>query len=234
MQSVSRSVAKPEQGAREPGVKVTKRPTKRRVSSKKNKSKNAKQFVTGDWTVSDIVARYPQATEVMAEYGLHCFGCAANTLESLEEGCLGHGFSEDDISDLVEDINELIRTTPPRPQELTITEAAARAIRGVAKAEKVEGHGLSVQADREGGFYMEFRKEPELGEKTFQHPKVLDVAVYASTLTLQRIGGATIDFREGKFKLDVGEKECCKKDGGECGCGATTRYTPSSSSGIRK
>ena len=232
MQSVSRSTAKPEQGAREPGVKVdpaklrqersgvTKRPTKRRSKGPHSaKASRGQRFITADWTVSDIVARYPQATEVMAEYGLHCFGCAANTLESLEEGCLGHGFSEDDISDLVEDINELIRTTPPRPQELHITEAAARAILEVAVNEKVSGQGLSVQANREGGFYMEFRKEPELGEKTFRHSKVSDVAVYASILTLQRIGGATIDFREGKFKLDVGEK-CCGNEGG-CGCEGT-------------
>ena len=202
----------PEQGAREPGVKVTQRPTKRRAK----KGSDAKQFVTADWTVADIVFRYPQATSIMAEYGLHCFGCSANGMETLEEGCSGHGFPKEDIENLVEDINDLIASTPPKPQEIFITKEAALAIKEVAVQENVEGQGLSVQANADGSFYMEFRSMSEQGEKIFRHPEVDDIAIFASILTLQRIGGATIDFREGKFKLDL-EGGCC--EGSEQGCG---------------
>ncbi len=209
----------PEKGAREPGVKVTQRPAKRRVKKggpPSAKASQGQQFVTADWTVADIVFRYPQATSVMAEYGLHCFGCSANAMENLEEGCTGHGFSTEDIQNLVEDINELIASTPPRPQEIFITKEAALAVREVAKQEKVEGQGLSVQANADGSFYMEFRSMSEQGEKIFRNEEVDDVAIFASILTLQRIGGATIDFREGKFKLDVGEAECCGSSGCSC------------------
>lgn len=215
----------PEQGVREPGVKVTQRPAKRRAK----KGGETKQFVTADWTVADIVFRYPQATSIMAEYGLHCFGCSANGMETLEEGCAGHGFPKEDIENLVEDINECIASTPARPEILMITKEAALAIKEVAAQEKVEGPpfapdgamggkqvGLSVQAGADGSFYMEFRSMSEQGEKIFRNEEVADVAIFASILTLQRIGGATIDFREGKFKLDVGLTCGCNK--GDCGC----------------
>lgn len=210
MTSREQTLAKPEEGVREPGIKVT----LRRRSGQAKKRKSVKTFVTKDWTVGEIVEKYPQATEVMAEYGLHCFGCAFNALESLEEGCLGHGFTEEDIADMVSDINEHIRETPLKPQKLHLTKGAALAIREVAKNDsslKVAAkYGLSVQANSDGSFYMEFREAPDLGEKVFKHPDVADVSIYASTLTLQRIGGATIDFRDGKFKLDMVDAQCCK------------------------
>jgi hybrid cluster-associated redox disulfide protein len=209
-----------EEGVRIPGVKVTPRLRSGQAAKRRaRKGGTPSTFVTADWTVADIVARYPQATAVMAEYGLHCFGCSANAMESLEEGCMGHGFSTEDIQNLVDDINETIATTPPRPETLTITKDAALAIKEVAVQEKVEGEGLSVQANADGSFYMEFRKEPEQGEKIFRSADVSDVSVFASILTLQRIGGATIDFREGKFKLDLQEiAGCCKGEKENCGC----------------
>jgi hybrid cluster-associated redox disulfide protein len=216
MPRAQRTSAFPQQGVKQPRVKVIP-PRKRRA--RPSPREKPEQFITKDWTVSAIVERYPQATEVMAEYGLHCFGCSANTLESLEEGCLGHGFTEDDVRDLVLDINEMIRTTPARPQKLTVTKAAALAIKDVAEQEKIDLLGLSVVAGSDGGFALEFRAAPELGEKIFRNVEVSDVRVFASTLVLQRIGGATIDVREGKFKLDVegGGKGCGGNEEG-CGC----------------
>ncbi len=168
-------------------------------------------FVTKDWTVGDIVAAYPQSTEVMAEWGLHCFGCAVNQLESLEEGCLGHGFTGEDVGAMVADINASIAKTPPKPQTLTITKAAALVIAKIAKSEGREGQGLSVQANRDGQFFLEFRKDPEIGEKVFSNEDVPHIRIFASVLTLQRIGGSTIDERDGAFKLDL--------PGQGCGCG---------------
>ena len=142
-------------------------------------------------------------------------------VETIEEGCRGHGFSEEDIDNLIEDLNEVIATMPARPQTLTLTKDAAMAIRQVAVEEHpaADAIGLSVQAEKDGSFFLEFRDAPEDGDKIFRNADIDDVALYASPLTLQRIGGATIDMREGRFKLDLGSVECCgeKRDG--CGCG---------------
>lgn len=200
-----------ENGVSAPGIKVTKRPQKRSAKSKKSE-----QVVSRDWTVAEIVGQYPQTVEVLSEYGLHCFGCHVSALESIEEGCRGHGFPEEDITLLIEDINDAIENMPVRPQTLLLTKDAAIGIREIAKGEEIKDQGLSVQANKDGSFYMEFRGAIEEGEKEFHNEEVPDVRIWASILTLQRIGGATITFKEGKFKLEVGEGCCGGK--GECGC----------------
>ncbi len=127
------------QGVSEPGVQVTKRPDAARAR------KESPAHIHKGMTVADILVRYPQATEIMAEYGLHCFGCSANEIETIEDGCLGHGFSEDDIGNLISDINEMIENTPPRPQTLTITESAAAQIKKIAEGEgKLKRPSLDV------------------------------------------------------------------------------------------
>ena len=71
-------------------------------------------------------------------------------------------------------------------------------------------------------FCMELQEKAASDEQTFTHADVADIAIFASPMTLAGIGGATIDFREGRFKLDLPEdalaKGCACKEGGVCGC----------------
>lgn len=180
----------------------------------------ALHVVTKTMRPSDIVAVAAGSDRLMAEYGLHCFNCSANTLETLEEGCLGHGFEQDEIDELVDDINRLIAEQPKRPKTLTITKAAAEAVRDIAAKENRKGGSLAVIADRSGGFCMEFRKEILREDHRFAHREVSDITVTASAATLQTIGGATIDFREGRFKLDLAENAACGCGNGQCECTA--------------
>ncbi|MSR87335.1 DUF1858 domain-containing protein [Candidatus Peribacteria bacterium] len=195
--------------------------------------------------IQEIVTYLPQAKSVLAEYGLHCFSCAGSEFETLAEGCASHGFPDDEIDELVDDLNGMLRDMPKRPQTLTVTLDGARAIRKVAEDEGRQGEGLAVIADAAGGFCMEFcnpsaasraTAEGLAANMTFVNPGEPDVRVFASELTLSRIGGATIDFREGRFKLDLPEDtlaggSCpvpepgratgtgCGCNGGTCGCG---------------
>lgn len=170
--------------------------------------------------VADIVALCPESKDILAEYGLHCVGCSQNGLETLQEGCRGHGFEEEEIDELVADLNEMIEQMPDRPASLVITAPAARAIRDVAEREGRTKEGLCVTVDGQGGFCMEFRPKAGAGEKTFRNAEEKDVRVFASTLTLKRIGGSVIDFREGRFKLDLLGEEGCACGGGSCTCSA--------------
>jgi len=176
--------------------------------------------------IQEIVTLIPEAKSVLAEYGLHCFSCAGSEFENLADGCRGHGFSDEEIDELVDDLNQMLDDLPPRPQTLTLTADAARAIKKVAEAEGQKDADLEVIADATCGFCMEFHNNPSAGlrpaEKTFTHPDIPSVRLFASTLTLKRIGGATIDFREGRFKLDLpedGHAPCSPE--GEVGCGCT-------------
>ena len=54
-------------------------------------------YITEDMTVGDVIEKYPEAAEVLFESGMHCFGCAMASFETLEQGCLAHGLDPDEI-----------------------------------------------------------------------------------------------------------------------------------------
>ncbi len=182
------------------------------------KKSSSPLLVTKHMRVSDIVALCPGAEKVMAEYGIHCAGCAMNMQETLAEGSVLHGFGDDELEALVEDLNDVLKEMPPRPHTLTVTAAAAKAFKDIAKTEKRKEKGLAVIVDEHGGFCMEFKTKPAKDEKTFKHTDVKGIEVYASEMTLMRIGGSTIDFREGRFKLDLPAGD---KANAACGCDGT-------------
>ena len=173
--------------------------------------------ISKEMTVREVITFVPAAADIMLEYGLHCFSCAVGGVETLEEGARMHGMDDETIEALVEDINDAIGQAPKRPQEVTVTADAARAIGAIAEAEGKSDQILVVTVDEQGGFCLEFQEEPLQGDLEFSCSDVPEVKIYASVLTLSRIGGATIDMREGRFKLDL-EEECCSEGG--CGCGA--------------
>lgn len=185
-------------------------------------STSANVSITKHMRVLDIITLCPDAEAVMAEYGLHCFHCNANAFESLVDGCRSHGIEDDVIEALVEDLNDVLSEQPQRPQTLTITTTAAQAIREIAEKENRLGEALMIIADGKGGFCLEFRAEKNEEDAVFRNSEVPDMEFCASPLTLSRIGGSTIDFRDGRLKLDLAEekaKETCGcNNGGRCGC----------------
>ncbi len=173
--------------------------------------------------VQDILALLPTAEPLLAEYGLHCVGCSGSAFETLEEGYLSHGFAEDRLDDLVTDLNALFERQPERPQTIEVTDTAARALAAILEAENQSDHVLVVGLDDTGNFCLDVLPDVATDHLLFGHPAVPTLKLAASPATLKRIGGATIDHREGRFKLDLLEdtqrKTCACVDGGLCGCG---------------
>ncbi len=81
--------------------------------TKKNKEKESVLKINKDWTISEIFKRFPnhidELSDVMSDYGLHCAGCNANQFETLAEGIEGHGFDEDLLISLIDDLNNVIK-----------------------------------------------------------------------------------------------------------------------------
>ncbi len=184
----------------------------------KRKAKGAaeaqKRRITKEMHVHEIMGLHPALETVLASHGLGCVGCPVGGVETLEEGWLSHGYPEEELSTLLDDLNEALEQAPLRPQTLTITKEAAEGIEGIAKQEGKTGHGLRVMTDETGAFFLEFSKEAAADEKVFVPSAGPRIEVFASAVTLGRIGGSTIDFRDGRFKLDLEEEKA-----GACGCG---------------
>ena len=172
--------------------------------------------------VQDILALLPHAQPLLAEYGLHCVGCAGSEFETLEEGYATHGFAEDRLDDLVTDLNELFKRQPERPKTIEVTEAAARSLAALLESEGQPDHILVVGLDEAGGFAMDVLPDVPNDHVFFAHENVPALRLAASPLTLSRIGGATIDHRDGRYKLDLPgdatRNTCACANGGECAC----------------
>ena len=110
---------------------------------------------------------------------------------------------------------------PPKPQHITITKPAAEQLLQISKDEKHTEHRLAIMADGQGGFCLEYRDEWQSDETPFMVEGVTEIEFGVSQLTLWQIGGSTVDFREGVFKLDLYEGTCCKGTSKECACSAS-------------
>ena len=65
----------------------------------------AKKEITKDTPLAEIIYINPKAPELLFDIGLHCIGCSMSGMETLEEGCLGHGMSKKEINELVKRLN---------------------------------------------------------------------------------------------------------------------------------
>lgn len=179
--------------------------------------------VTPDMKVADITNLAPIMSEVMAEYGLHCYSCEIGGTETLQEGMTIHGFSADVLAALVEDLNDELQKLPKRPAFITITPIAAKALLAISQGEGHAEHKLAILADGQGSFYLEYRDEFLPDEQVFTVKGVPTIEFACNAQTLWQIGGSTIDYRNDVFKLDVYEPKsgCCgkgNKSSGSCGC----------------
>ena len=177
---------------------------------------------TKDMRVGEIIALFPNAANIMTEYGMHCSSCSIGAVETLEEGCQIHGFSEEVLDELLDDINTALVEAPQRDHVITITPSAANGVKKIADAEGIETAVLHVIVDGSGGFCLEFSEQEIEGGESFSCEEVPEVKVSASPLVLNRIGGAVIDERDGRFKLDLpDDMECCQGEKSACGCAST-------------
>ncbi len=62
--------------------------------------------VTPDSNLGEIVRHYPQAAEIMLEYGLHCVGCFASAFDTIAQGARIHGLSDQEVAEMVGRINK--------------------------------------------------------------------------------------------------------------------------------
>ena len=111
--------------------------------------------ITKDTNIGEIVEKYPEVIDTLTGFGVHCVGCHVSAFESLEMGFKGHGMSDEQISDAVIKLNEVIKKNNPNKKEveeefdfskatLNVTDKAAEKIKELIKQEKMQGLRISV------------------------------------------------------------------------------------------
>lgn len=56
--------------------------------------------------IGDLLQAYPDKADLLLEAGMHCLGCPASQMETIEEACEVHGI---DVDELVETLNADIK-----------------------------------------------------------------------------------------------------------------------------
>lgn len=55
-----------------------------------------------DTKIGEILEKAPDKAEILLEVGMHCLGCPASQMETLEEACSVHGI---DVEEVVKKLN---------------------------------------------------------------------------------------------------------------------------------
>jgi iron-sulfur cluster assembly accessory protein len=193
----------------------------------RSKMEEARQVVTKDMTVSEIIEKHPVAADIMQSYGLSCFGCSVNTMESLEMGAKSHGIPDERIDDMVREINEAVLPgkeeknlqTPERETgELVVTEKAVEKMKSILKEQNKEGWGIRILVSSGGcaGYMygMDFARKAQSGDKTL---KFDGLKVFVDQASLRLLAGVKVDYvetlQESGFKFDNPNAKA------SCGCG---------------
>ena len=66
------------------------------------------QKITKETIIAEALRIAPESGRLLFEEGVQCIGCGASAYETIEEGMLAHGKTEEEINNIVEEINKLI------------------------------------------------------------------------------------------------------------------------------
>lgn len=64
--------------------------------------------ITKEMNLGEVVFKYPEAAEVLTDYGLSCVGCFASSFDTIEQGAKIHQLSDEEMQEMIDRINEAI------------------------------------------------------------------------------------------------------------------------------
>jgi iron-sulfur cluster assembly accessory protein len=184
------------------------------------------QKVFKEMTIEEIFSRFPQKSQKLAQEmtssGLHCVGCGAAVWETLEAGMLSHGFSPEDVDDMVDRLNAILAQETDL-STITLTKRAADKYRQILKEDGKEGWGLRF-GDKAAGcsgfeYVLDYSEKANSDDVIFLSE---GVEIHIHEEDVSRLKGAEIDYIDGLngpgFKISNPNVK------GSCGCGKSQSY----------
>ncbi len=199
-----------------------------KIKMTKQIPKKQKNKITKNMLIAEILSGNPEKANILAEtlmdFGIHCIGCGAAAFETLEQGVLGHGFSESDLKKLVEQLNKILNEKENLENKeikdfsLKLTSSAITKVKEIIKQEKKENAILRISI-LPGGcsgqvYSLEIINKLIKSDLNFKQAG-LNIAV--SKDSLESLNGTEINFvdnlKESGFKFNNPNAQK------ECGCG---------------
>ena len=187
------------------------------------------QIITKDARIGDIPMINPAKSQlinqILNEFGIHCTSCGAASFETLEQGVLGHGFSEKDLDKLLVDLNKAIneggeiKKIEENNFKLTLSPLAVKKVKEAIKSQGKKTTTtlrVSVVAGGCSGFLydMQFIDKPSKLDINFKQDNVNIAVDKKSTEMLNEIEIDYIDtLNESGFKFNN------PNSSSGCGCG---------------
>ncbi|MDP3917510.1 MAG: iron-sulfur cluster assembly accessory protein [Nanoarchaeota archaeon] len=183
--------------------------------------------ITRDMTIGDVLKNYPEKamklSEIMTAAGLHCVGCGASTFETIEQGVMVHGFTDEQLIKLVDDLNAVLDEKETEMETkngvlLKLTNSAVVKVKNIMNNESKNESGLRV-AVLSGGcaghsYDLSIQDEPKEGDYIFEQDGVKIFVDKASLPMLENVEINYIDtLQESGFKFENPNTT------GGCGCG---------------
>ena len=66
------------------------------------------KIVTKQTAIKELIEAHPETQEILMSYGLHCVGCHFSEFDTLEDGAMLHGLSDEDIELMIKDVNLIV------------------------------------------------------------------------------------------------------------------------------
>ena len=62
--------------------------------------------ITKDMIIGDCINKYPETMKILLNSGVHCVGCFAANMETIEMGLKGHGMPDEQVNKILVDLNK--------------------------------------------------------------------------------------------------------------------------------
>ena len=198
--------------------------------------------ITKDSVIADIIDAVPESLEIMMDEGLHCVGCGGASFETLEEGMLGHGFSQEQLEEMITKINAVNgaveEVKEPVESDFQVEEIEEgnktyRRLAGMMFSQKAydalhelgEGKNtFQIRVDVGGcsgySYKYDYVEEAQEDEKTYELSK--DLKIFMNDFTFNKLHGSIVDFQSGLH--GSGLKFVNPNEKSSCHCGSSIGF----------
>jgi len=59
--------------------------------------KGGKRMIEKTTTIGEVLEQVPEKADILLEIGMHCLGCPASQMETIEEACEVHGMDVEEV-----------------------------------------------------------------------------------------------------------------------------------------